>query len=294
MQEPRELDRAVGIRELGADRRRQVLDVGDLDQPRLGRALHPDRELAEATLDSLDDDPVLGAVLVAVQQSLAEVVVDRRVGAAPGGPREGNGRGPGPVSPHEQLGAGAEKGCLRGSATEAEARREQLAQRREDRRRVVGGVALHPDLASEDDLLELPRPRSGQRCRPPALRSGPGSAAPRSGSHRWGADRRARSRAPIRAASRPARWPPRAPHRARASPANTAFAVRKQRSPLRKNETSGRTSSAGGSEDHWASAPPSGAKAKPPVSSGPAPGGASSGASIAARPSSRRHPRRDR
>ena len=46
---------------------------------------------------------VLAAVLVAAQQLLAEVVVDRRVGAAPGRAGEGDGRDAGAGAPQQQL-----------------------------------------------------------------------------------------------------------------------------------------------------------------------------------------------
>ena len=53
-----------------------MLDVGDLDDLRLARRLDPDRVRAQSADDSLGDDPLLAAVLVAAQQLLAEVVID--------------------------------------------------------------------------------------------------------------------------------------------------------------------------------------------------------------------------
>ena len=85
MQQAGELDRAERRGQLGADRRREVLDVRDLDDDRLGRGRHPDRVRPQRLGDPPHDDRVLVAVLVAAQQLLAEVVVDGRVGAAPRG-----------------------------------------------------------------------------------------------------------------------------------------------------------------------------------------------------------------
>ena len=93
VQQPGELERRARLGELGADRRRQVLDVRDLDHDGLGRDLDPDRVRLEPARDPLGDDPVLVPVLVAAQQLLAEVVVDGRVGAAPGRAGERHGRG---------------------------------------------------------------------------------------------------------------------------------------------------------------------------------------------------------
>ena len=48
VQQPGELDRAARVRELGADRRREVLDVGDLDDRRLVRRGDPDASAGAA------------------------------------------------------------------------------------------------------------------------------------------------------------------------------------------------------------------------------------------------------
>ena len=92
MQQPGQLDRRVRLGELGDHRRRQVLDVRDLDDLRLGRRLDPDRMRAQGADDPLDDDPLLAAVLVAAQELLAEVVIDGWVGASAGRPGQGDGR----------------------------------------------------------------------------------------------------------------------------------------------------------------------------------------------------------
>ena len=85
------------------------------------------------------DDRLLLAVLVAAQQLLAEVVVDRRVGAAPGraGQRDGRDALP-PSGARSSSGLAPTKAASRRAAAEAEAGRELLAQRAEDRGRVVG------------------------------------------------------------------------------------------------------------------------------------------------------------
>ena len=68
-----------------------------------GAALDPDRDRGEPALDPPGDDRVLVAVLGAVQELLAEVVVDGGVGAAAGRAGEGDGRGDGAAAADEQL-----------------------------------------------------------------------------------------------------------------------------------------------------------------------------------------------
>ena len=111
VQEPGQLEDGARLGQLGVDRGRQVLDVRDLDDDGLGRALDPDRDRGEPAFDPPGDDRVLGPVLVAVQKLLAEVVVDGRVGAAPGRPRQRDGRGDAAAAADEQLGAGADEGA---------------------------------------------------------------------------------------------------------------------------------------------------------------------------------------
>ena len=99
---------------------------------------------------------VLLAVLRALHQLLAEVVVDRRVGAAAGRAGERDAGGAGAAAADQELRAGAEERRLGRADAEAEAGREELAHRSERRRRVVRGGRLDRDLAGEDDLRELP------------------------------------------------------------------------------------------------------------------------------------------
>ena len=138
MQQLGQLEDRVRLGELGVDRRREVLDVGDLDDDRLGRDLDPDRERGEAAFDPADDDRVLGAVLGAVEQLLAEMVVDGRVGAAPGRAGEGDGRRDAAAAPDEQLRAGADECALGRPDAEAEAGAEGVAKRAEQRCRANG------------------------------------------------------------------------------------------------------------------------------------------------------------
>ena len=99
---------------------------------------------------------------------------------------------------------------------------------------------------------------------------GAGSSGPSGASRRTSRRRRARSMASAAASAS----------------LTITFRVSQHRWPLRSSDSSGSTISAGGSEDHGGDAPPSGAKANPPVQTGPAPAGRPGGASIAASRSS--------
>ena len=101
------------------------------DHHRLRRPLDPDRDRRQAALDPLRDDRVLGAVLGAVEELLAEVVVDRRVGAASRRSGERHRRGDGAAAANEELGAGADERRLGRADAEAEAGAEGLAERTE-------------------------------------------------------------------------------------------------------------------------------------------------------------------
>ena len=189
------------------DRGRQVLDVGDLDDPRLGRRPRP-RPRAAAASRTIRRTTIScsRAVLVAAQQLLAEVVVDRRVGAAPGRAGERDGRDAGARAPHQQLRAGADEGRLRRPAAEAEAGREQLAQGAEERRPGRGpraprrgprGRARPSHLAGGDPRPSPPRPRARSRSgagrcaisRPRRSGAGRASAAAHRAGRRAGAER---------------------------------------------------------------------------------------------------------
>ena len=77
VQESGEVDRRPGIRELGVDGRRQVLDIRHPDDLRIRCRLDPHRVRAQRPLDPADDDLVLVTILFAAHELLAQVVVDR-------------------------------------------------------------------------------------------------------------------------------------------------------------------------------------------------------------------------
>ena len=158
MQQPGELDRADRRRQLRADRRRQVLDVGDPHDLRLlGRVTQTECGRS-VWLDPARNDRMLLAILDAAQQPLAEVVVDGRVGAAPRRAGERDACSPQALAAREQLGRGADERRLAAADGEHEAAAERLAQDAEHRRGVMRRGRVHVDLAREHDLLELAGP----------------------------------------------------------------------------------------------------------------------------------------
>ena len=108
------------------------------DELRLGRGGDPDGVRAQRALDPPRDDRVLLAVARVAQQLLAEVVVDRGVGAAAGRAGERERAHALALAAHEQLGARGDQRRIAAPDAEDEARRELLAQHAEQRRRVVG------------------------------------------------------------------------------------------------------------------------------------------------------------
>ena len=165
MQQPGQVHRADGLRELDANRRGQVLDVGHAHDHRLGGRSHPHRVRLQRALDPPGHDRLLLAVLGAAQKLLAQVIVDCRIGAAPRRARQRHRAGALALATHEELGAGGEEGG--GSVADGEHRalREGLAQDSEDRSGVVGGRRVDLDLAGEHDLLHLPRADALDRAR---------------------------------------------------------------------------------------------------------------------------------
>ncbi len=83
------------------------------------------------------------------------MVVDRRVGAPASRAGERHGLGARPAPADEELGARADERRLRGADAEAVARGKELAERAEERCRVVRSRRLGAHLARQDDLLEL-------------------------------------------------------------------------------------------------------------------------------------------
>ena len=128
MQHPGERHRTDRLRQLGADRRPEVLDVRDLHERRLRGGGHPHGVRGEHPRDPAGDDRVLLTVLLASEQLLAEVVIDRRIGAAPGRAGERDRARALPVSADEELRTGGEEHRVATSHGEHEARRELLAQ----------------------------------------------------------------------------------------------------------------------------------------------------------------------
>jgi hypothetical protein len=149
-----QLEHRPRIGELGVDGRREVLDVGDAYDHRLRRALDPDRDRRQAALDPLRDDGVLGAVLVAVEELLAEVIVDGGIGAATRRSGEGHRRRNGAAAANEELRAGADERCLRRADAEAEARAEGLTERAEQGPGGMRSRSGDTDLAGEHELLD--------------------------------------------------------------------------------------------------------------------------------------------
>ena len=88
------------------------------------------------------------------QQLLAEVVVDRGVGAAAGGAGQGDGRGARPVAPHSSSGLAPTKAASGVPQQKQKQDGKGRAQRPEEGRRRRGrGAPSTVDLAGEDDLL---------------------------------------------------------------------------------------------------------------------------------------------
>ena len=154
MQQPGELERRDRRRQLGADRRAEVLDVRDPHDLGLVGHRHPDRVRPQRPLDPPGDDRVLLAVLVGAQEPLAEVVVDRRVGAAADRAGEGDGADAQAAAAHQELRRGADERGVAAADRVDEAGRERLAQDAVDRGRVVRRRRVHVDLAGEHDLLQ--------------------------------------------------------------------------------------------------------------------------------------------
>ena len=285
--QPGQLERVDRRRQLRADRRGEVLDVGDPHELGLGRGGDPDRVRAQRALDPPRDDRVLLAVARVAQQLLAEVVVDGRVGAAAGRAGERERAHAVALAAHQQLGAGGDQRRVAAPDAEHEARRELLAQHAEHRRRVVRRAARAPALRA--------RARSS-RARPARdqLDGARDGLLVVLGRHRAGdleAPGRAPGRAAAAAASRSsARRALQAREqllgdvvgRRRARPASAARARSPPRCAARRARPRARSATPARSRASAARAPPSGANAKPPTATGPPPAGSSAGSATAA------------
>ena len=229
--------------------------------------------------DAAHDDRVLLAVLVALEQLLAEVLVDRRIGAPPRGAGERDGGRPLAVPAHQQLGAGRDERAVAAADREHVAGRERLAEQAEHGAEVVVDRGVDLDLARQHDLLELAgadplhRPRHRllvmrRRHRAEDL------VLPRR--------RRVEQRQRRRAELGEARRDPRLEIRRRVSSgATSTFTVSATRSPPRASDSSGTTSDAGANPCHRGEPPPSGANANPPSATRPEPGGPSAASASA-------------
>ena len=267
-----------GLGELRVDRRRQMLDVGDLDHHRLGRRLDPDRQRRRAGARSGGRRSACScAVLGAVQQLLAEVVVDGGVGAAPGRAGERDGRGDA-----RRCGARAAPGWRRRTRPPACRRRSRSRSRTTSRsapnsaagecgRAAVTATSrartsLSSSPARIRSTARRPRPRRRRRAhRGDRGRRRRGGSSGGSGASRSDASRRREPRASA----------------AGSSPGPTiAQSVSRCRPPDAGEERARASSAAPAAATTTApSREPSGEKAMPPTQSGPAPCGRSSGSS---------------
>ena len=235
---------------------------------------HPDGVRAQRALDPPRDDRVLLAVLLRAQQPLAEVVVDRRVGAAPDRPGQRDRAHAQPLAAHQQLGRRADERRRRPARRRRRSsrRRPRAARRRPRRRRGGAGAWTSTSRAStifsrrpardqldgarDRRLVVLRRHRAGDRV---PLR-------------RVGVKQRQR---PARAATSQPRLQPRS---------SSSSGVVARRAP--RTATVHQTSSPPARERHLRhderrrgearpvrAPPPSGAKAKPPQATSPPPAG---------------------
>ena len=159
MEHPGQLDRRARVGQLRVDRRREVLDVRDLDRaPARGRPRPTPSAAGAPARSCLTTISCSSRFFAERAELLAQVVVDRRVGAAARRAGEGDGLSARPAPADEELGACADERRLGRADAEAVARREELAERAEERCGVVRSRRLGAHLAREDDLVKLARP----------------------------------------------------------------------------------------------------------------------------------------
>src|SRR2546426_5847952 len=103
---------------------------------------------------------MLLAILFALQQALAEVVVNSWVCAATDGAGHRNGADPGAFPTHQKLGARSDERRLRSPDAEAEAARVCRAEAVEHFGRMEDPMALDAYLACDHHFLELARPNT--------------------------------------------------------------------------------------------------------------------------------------
>ena len=132
-----------------------MLDVGDTDEHRLGRGRDPDRVRRQGAGDAPRDDRDLVLVLFAAHERFAEVLVDGWIGAAPGRAGQRDRARPLPITPHEQLGAGADERSGTPADGVNEAGREAGAEDLEHGAGIVRRRRGDLNLPGEHDLLEF-------------------------------------------------------------------------------------------------------------------------------------------
>ena len=181
-----------------------------------------------------------------LSELLAEVVVDRRVGAAPRRAGQRHRLRARAVAAHEQLGAGTEERQLRRADAEAVAGREDLAQGVEHRRRVDRARRVHAHLARQHDLLELARRGSARPRGPPPPRSATGGSALATRGRATGSGSSSGIEPGTSSASRACARSTSAS--GASSPSTATFTVSRASPSWRASATSGRTSCAGASD----------------------------------------------
>ena len=218
----------------------------------------------------MDDDLVLAAVLGAIAAAALRGGRRRR------DPRCGGWIPPGPRSlPRPRCGEPGAPGWLPGrpppaSRSRSKSRRERAPEARRRSRRGRAPSAPRPRPRGRAPPSRAPRRGCDAPPWPPSARTAPGEGRWRSSRRRSGGDRRAGAGASRRPASR-ARILAEVCFGSTPGPVS-AQSVRWVRPATRCSSSSGITMSAGGNEDHCEAPPPSGANAKPPTQTGPAPG----------------------
>jgi hypothetical protein len=155
MQDRCQLDSRTGLGELSPDRRRQMLDVRDPDDMRLGVGMRPHGVRSQHPLDAPNDDLVLLAHLGAAEHSLTEVIVHRGIGAPSRRARQRHRRRDRARAADEKLRTGTDEGRLRSPDAKAEAGWKELPEGAEQSCGVVRCGGLDQDLARQHDLVEL-------------------------------------------------------------------------------------------------------------------------------------------
>ena len=276
MQKRRELGRGAGLGELGVDRGREMLDVGDGDQPGLSAG-------------STQTECGRSVRSMRARRSRARGGPCRSAGAARRDGRRRRGRRCAASSPRAPP-SRRRRRCAAPAAQGSRRRTRPRESRHRSRSRPERGREWRRRAPRCRGRLR-PRPRPRARA-PPSRSRHRGFFRPRARPHArsraGGLTLRTRVPAPGLGSSigngsspRPASLASSVARSASGSApgSRTALSVRLQRPSTRAIETRGMNSSAGGSEDQCDSEPPSSPKAKPPTHTGPAAAGRSGGSS---------------